>query len=98
MVDRIQRELDRERATNRTLRRELEVLRAEHLAERRSHSNGTLSEDPTIPAATPAGRRGPIDAPRRAAAARAGAAHRVATPRPNPFALWAVRVIAALLI
>jgi chromosome segregation ATPase len=99
MVERLQRDLDRERAATRTLRRELEVLRAESAEERRSHSNGTIAGgDATIPAATPAGRRGPVDAPRRVAAARSGAAHRVPSSRPNPIALWSVRFIAFVLI
>jgi hypothetical protein len=39
-----------------------------------------------------------VDAPRRAAAARSGAAHRVPSSRPNPIALWSVRLIAFVLI
>ena len=84
MVERVQRDLDRERAASRTLRRELEVLRAESAEERRSYSNGTISgEDPTIPAATPAGRRGPsmrpAGRPPRAAAPPTGCRPRART-------------------
>jgi hypothetical protein len=101
MVERVQRDLDRERAASRTLRRELEILRAESAEERRSHTNGAIAgEDPTVPEPlTSAGRgRGPVDTPRRVAAARANASTRVPKVPPNPVALWTVRVFAAILI
>ena len=102
MVERISRDLDRERAASRTLRRELEALRAESAEERRQRSsqtaNGTLAMDDAPAAATAAGRAGrtPVGAERRVAAARAGSPQRVPRVPPSPVALWAVRIIAAV--
>src|SRR4051794_25434940 len=100
MVERITRELERERAVSRNLKRELDTLRSD-LAERRrqvssSTANGTLQmDDAPVPARavrTPQGTR------RRVDAARAGAAQRVPKVSPSPVALWTVRIMATLLV
>ena len=103
MVERVTRDLDRERAATRTLRRELDALRSESAEQRRAGSastaNGTLAMDDAR-AAPRRGRRvrTPEGTRRRVDAARAGAA----APRPAGPAvagrLWAVRIVAALLV
>ena len=104
MVERITRDLERERATSRNLRRELDELRSESAEHRRAVSsataNGTLAMDEPPAPATAAGRnvRTPLGTQRRVDAARAGAATRVPRVPPSPVALWAVRILAALII
>ena len=98
MIERITRDLERERATARSLKRELDTLRSDAAEQRRQRSastaNGTLATDepPVRSVRTPEGTR------RRVEAARAGASHRVPKARPSPYALWAVRVGATLLV
>ncbi len=91
MVERIERELDRERATARELQRELDDLRSETARRRREESNGVATlEDRAV--------RTPEGTARRSQAARAGSARRVPQVAPNPVSLWAVRVVAALIV
>jgi chromosome segregation ATPase len=100
MIERITRDLERERATSRSLKRELDTLRSDAAEQRRqvssSTANGTLAmDDAPVPARsvrTPEGTR------RRVDAARANAAHRVPRVPPSPYALWAVRIVATLLV
>jgi len=100
MVERITRDLERERAVSRNLKRELDTVRSDLAEQRRavssSTANGTLQmDDAPVPARavrTPEGTR------RRVDAARANAAHRVPKVPPSPVALWAVRVFATLLV
>jgi cobalamin biosynthesis Mg chelatase CobN len=104
MIERVSRDLDRERAKSRLLQRELEALRAHAADARRTSSaaaaNGTATaeesaEDPARPVraiATPAGTRRRVDAARPAAAAR------VPKSRPSPVSMWAVRIVAALVV
>ena len=102
MVERMQRDLDRERATTRTLRRELEALRAESAEHRRSATATARStdEDPTIPAATAARAARRVGRQRRVGGRRAPAL----PPRPRPRArtvrvgALVVRLIALRLI
>jgi chromosome segregation ATPase len=96
MVERITRDLERERATSRALKHDLDTLRSE-TSEQRRHlaaftANGTLSMDepPARAVRTPEGTQ------RRVDAARAAASQRVPRVPPSPYALWAVRVIATL--
>ena len=91
MVERIERELDRERATARELQRELDDLRSESARRRREESNGVATlEDRGV--------RTPEGTARRSQAARAASARRVPQAAPNPVSLWAVRVVAALIV
>jgi hypothetical protein len=100
MVERVTRDLERERAVSRNLKRELDTVRSDLAEQRRavssSTANGTLQmDDAPMPARavrTPEGTR------RRVDAARANAAHRVPKVPPSPVALWAVRVFATLLV
>jgi hypothetical protein len=103
MLERISRDLDRERAKSKMLRRELDALRGESAEARRAVSsataNGTLALDE--PPAAARGSRGvstPAGTRRRVDAARAGAAQRVPRARPSAVSLWTVRVIAALVV
>ena len=104
MIERVTRDLERERATSRNLRRELDALRSESAEQRRAVSsataNGTLAMDEPPAPATAAGRtvRTPLGTQRRVDAARAGAAQRVPRNRPSAVSLWAVRILAALVI
>jgi len=102
MLERVTRDLDRERATSRNLRRELEEARSESAAQRRALSsataNGTLSMDEPI---TPAPRRAvarPGSTQRRIGAARYAAESRVPQARPSRGSLWAVRIVATLTV
>jgi hypothetical protein len=98
MVERITRDLERERAVSRNLKRELDTLRSDLAEQRRQISaqtaNGTLQmeEPPARAVRTPEGTR------RRVDAARANAAHRVPKVPPSPVALWTVRAVATLLV
>jgi chromosome segregation ATPase len=98
MLERITRDLERERAVARNLKRELDTLRSELAEQRRQISsqtaNGTLQMDdpPARAVRTPEGTR------RRVDAARANAAQRVPRVPPSPVALWTVRVFATLLV
>jgi hypothetical protein len=100
----VTRDLDRERATTRHLRRELDSAHSESAEQRRSQSgNGTFATDEVPPAATPAGRasravRTPEGTQRRVDAARHAASHRVPRVPPSPISLWAVRIIATLVV
>jgi len=103
MVERVTRDLERERATSRSLRRELEALRSESAEHRRAVSNGTLAMDEPPAASTAAGRAGravrtPEGTRRRVDAARMNASQRVPKVPPSPYALWAVRIAATLLV
>ena len=112
MYERIARELERERAAARSLRRELDAVQAQTAEHRRATSaaaaNG-VTED--VPAATPAARlmasrRSDVSraaAHQRAEAARAAAAQRVPHGHRSPAAVWAIRgaalvFVAALLV
>jgi hypothetical protein len=107
MIERITRDLERERAASRNLRRELDELRSDSAEHRRavssSTANGTLSRDDPPAAATAAGRAGgravrtPEGTQRRVAAARVASSQRVPKVPPSPYAIWAVRIGAALL-
>ena len=63
-------------------------------------ANGTLAIDEAPAPATAAGRnvRTPLGTQRRVDAARADAATRVPRVPPSPVALWAVRLLAAVII
>ncbi len=107
MLERVTRDLERERAASRTLRRELDAARSDSADQRRAVSsataNGTLAMDePPVPA-TAAGRAGravrtPEGTQRRVEAARAAASQRVPRVPPSQVSLWAVRIGAALLV
>jgi hypothetical protein len=107
MIERITRDLERERATSRNLRRELDELRSDSAEHRRavssSTANGTMAMDDPPAAATAAGRAGgravrtPEGTQRRVAAARVASSQRVPKVPPSPYAIWAVRIGAALL-
>ena len=98
MLERVTRDLERERAASRSLRRELDELRSDSAEYRRSVSastaNGTLAMDepPARAIRTPEGTQ------RRVEAARMAASQRVPKVPPSPWSLWAVRVIAALAV
>ena len=109
MVERVTRDLERERATSRNLRRELDELRSDSAEHRRwissSTANGTFAQDDPPAAATAAGRAGggravrtPEGTQRRVEAARLAASQRVPRVPPSPYAVWAVRIGAALLV
>jgi chromosome segregation ATPase len=104
MVERITRDLERERATSRNLRRELDDLRSRSAEHRRAVSsstgNGTLAMDEGPAPATAAGRnvRTPLGTQRRVDAARVAAATRVPRVPPSPVALWATRILAAVIV
>ena len=99
MLERVTRDLERERATSRNLRRELDELRSDSAEYRRavssSTANGTLATDEP-----PAGRpiRTPEGTQRRVEAARMAASARVPKVPPSPWSLWAVRIVATLVV
>jgi hypothetical protein len=100
MVERIARDLERERATSRGLKRELDTLRSETAEQRRqissSTANGTLSmDDPPVSARAV---RTPQGTQRRVDAARMAASQRVPKVPPSPYALWGVRIVATVLV
>jgi hypothetical protein len=110
MYERVARELERERAAARHLRRELDAVQAQTAEHRRiaasAAANGIDPESEDLPAAaTPAGRLvaarstdvGRMAAHHRAEAARAAAAHRVPSHR-SPVAVWTVRAIAVAFV
>jgi hypothetical protein len=96
MLERVSRDLERERAASRTLRRELDALQAEAAEHRRAVSSATASgvlgtdEQPVAVRTvhTPEGTR------RRVSAARGHAAQRVPAVPPSAATLWTVRVVA----
>ena len=112
MYERIARELERERAAARSLRRELDAVQAQTAEHRRAASAATangITED--VPAATPGARlvaarrseAGRAHAQHRADAARAAALQRVPHGHRSPAAVWAIRgaalvFVAALLV
>ncbi len=105
MLERVTRDLDRERAATRHLRRELETLRsqtAEHRRAQSSSGNGTLATDEgtatTFAGARTAAARTPLGTRRRIDAARVAAERRVPRVPPSTAALWAVRIAAALVV
>jgi chromosome segregation ATPase len=85
-LERVSRDLERERAATRMLRRELEELRSQTAEQRREVSNGTIAM------------RTPEGTQRRVEAARAASTHRVPQHAPSQTGQWAVRVGAAALI
>ena len=107
MYERIARELERERAAARSLRRELDAVQAQTAEHRRATSaaaaNG-VTED--VPAATPAARLmasrrsdvGRAAAHQRAEAARAAAAQRLPHAHRSPTAVWAIRGAALVFV
>jgi hypothetical protein len=109
MYERVARELDRERAAARHLRRELDAVQAQTAEHRRLASaataNGLDPADESPGGATPAGRLaasrrtdvGRAAAHHRAEAARAAAAHRVPS-QSSPVGIWVVRGIAVALV
>jgi hypothetical protein len=98
MLERVTRDLERERATSRSLRRELDELRSDSAEYRRSVSssaaNGTLAMDepPARAIRTPEGTQ------RRVEAARLAASQRVPKVPPSPWSLRAVRIVATLVV
>ena len=107
MYERIARELERERAAARSLRRELDAVQAKTAEHRRAASSAAangITDD--VPAATPAARLiasrrsdvGRAAAHQRAEAARAAAAHRLPQPHRSPAAVWAIRGAALVLV
>jgi hypothetical protein len=107
MYERIARELERERAAARSLRRELDAVQA-NTAEHGRATSAAAANGPTedVPAATPAARLmasrrsdvGRAAAHQRAEAARAAASHRVPQAHRSPAAVWAIRGAALLLV
>jgi hypothetical protein len=109
MYERVARELERERAAARSLRRELDAVQAQTAEHRRVASSATANgldpADDSPAAATPAGR---LAASRRTEVGRAAAHHRAEVARaaaaqrvPNhssPVAIWVVRAIAVALV
>jgi hypothetical protein len=91
MLDRVTRDLERERVTTRTLRRELEAAQAEVSELRRATAVTGTAEQPAPSIA----RRG--NAAHRIDVARAAGAQRVPEHHQSPVALWATRAAAALL-
>jgi hypothetical protein len=92
MLDRATSDLERERATNRTLRRELEAVKAETAELRRA-----AAITPSAADAPQAARRRPAAA-HRVDVARAAGSHLVPDHHPSPARLWATRLAAALLV
>jgi hypothetical protein len=109
MYERVARELERERAAARHLRRELDAVQAQTAEHRRiaaaASANGIDPTDEAPVAATPAGRMaasrrtdvGRAAAHHRAGVARAAAAHRVPSHK-SPAAVWVVRAIALAIV
>jgi hypothetical protein len=89
MLDKVTRDLERERATTRTLRRDADARQAE-VAELRRAAAVTPATEPQ-PALRAA-------AARRVDVARAAGAHRVPDHRPSRIALWGTRLVAALVL
>jgi hypothetical protein len=110
MYERIARELERERAAARNLRRELDAVQAQTAEHRRAASsaaaNGVTPTDEAPVPATPAGRLSAarrseavrMAAQHRAEAARAAAAHRVPESQPSALGVWATRGAAIALV
>jgi DNA repair exonuclease SbcCD ATPase subunit len=114
MYEAIAKELEKERATVRELRRELDSERAEATQKRRftiggSATNGVTTTDESPVASTPAGRNRAAALAartemaeratyRRADAARAAAAQRVPEHQQSPAGMWAVRAAALVLV
>ncbi len=110
MYERIAHELERERSTNRSLRRELDAVQAQTAEHRRVASaaaaNGVAAADEAPLAATPAGRLaasrrtdvGRAAAHHRAEAARVAAAQRVPEHHGSAIAVWGVRLAAVALV
>ena len=107
MYERIARELERERAAARSLRRELDAVQAQTAEHRRAVSSAAangVTED--VPAATPAARLvaarrsevGRAAAHQRAGAARAAALQRVPHGHRSQAAVWASRVAALVFV
>ena len=110
MYERIAHELERERSTNRSLRRELDAVQAQTAEHRRvvsaAAANGVASTDEAPLAATPAGRLaasrrtevGRAAAHHRAGAARVAAAQRVPEHHGSAIAVWGTRLGAVALV
>jgi chromosome segregation ATPase len=98
MLERIERELDRERTTTRHLRRELDAAHTETARRRRSVAAATANGNATLDEPLDRGVRTPEGTQRRNEAARAASARRVPRVPPSPVSLWAVRLGAALLV
>jgi hypothetical protein len=97
MLDRVTRDLERERVGSRTLRRELEAAQSEMAELRRSAAvSPGVTSTAEQPVAAIVGRRG--NAAHRIDVARAAGAQRVPDHRPSVLALWATRLTAALLL
>jgi hypothetical protein len=97
MLDRVTRDLERERVTTRTLRRELEVAQSELAELRRAtavSSGGPGTAEQPAPAVV--ARRG--NAAHRIDIARAAGAQRVPDHHPSAVALWITRAGAAVLV
>jgi cell division septum initiation protein DivIVA len=92
MLDKVTRDLERERATNRTLRRDLEALQGEAAELRRSAALTPAAAEPPQSAL-----RRPVAA-HRVDVARAAGAHLVPDHHPSPARLWAMRAAAGLLV
>jgi hypothetical protein len=92
MLDRVTRDLERERATNRTLRRDLEALQGETAELRRA-----VAVTPPTAEQPPPSLRRPVAA-HRVDVARAAGAHLVPDHHPSPARLWATRFAAAVLV
>jgi hypothetical protein len=92
MLDKVTRDLERERATNRTLRRDLEALQGEAAELRRSAAVTAATAEQPQPAL-----RRPVAA-HRVDVARAAGAHLVPDHHPSPARLWATRAAAGLLV
>jgi hypothetical protein len=98
MLERIARDLDRERSTTRELRRELDQLRSDTARHRRFESAAVANGTTTMDEPVDRGVRTPAGTQRRVDAARVASARRVPRVPPHPASLWAVRVAAALLV
>jgi hypothetical protein len=108
MYERIARELERERAAARHLRRELDAVQAQTAEHRRAASSAAADgvTDDVPAAATPAGRLvasrrtevGRAAAQHRAEAACAAAAQRVPHAHRSPLAVWGVRLAALVFV
>jgi hypothetical protein len=96
MLERVTRDLERERNATRTLRRDLEaaMLELAELRRARAVTPGATQTAEHLPAGLP--RRG--NAAHRVDVARAAGAHLVPDHRPSVLALWGTRVAAALLV
>ena len=92
MLDRVTRDLERERMTNRTLRRELEALQTETADLRRAAAITPASpEHPSAVLRRPA-------AAHRVDVARAAGSHLVPDHHPSPARMWATRFAASVLV